>query len=29
VRFWAEVNPDFFRGTVVEKQASEVLRHGA
>ena len=29
VRFWGEVNPDFFRGTVVEKQASEVLRHGA
>jgi predicted TIM-barrel fold metal-dependent hydrolase len=25
VRFWGEVNPDFFRGTVVEKQAAEVL----
>ena len=29
VRFWGEVNPDFFKGTVVEKQAQEVLRHGA
>src|SRR5438270_16398 len=29
VRFWGEVNPDFFRGTVVEKQANEVLRNGA
>ncbi len=29
VRFWGEVNPDFFKGTVVEKQAAEVLRHGA
>jgi hypothetical protein len=29
VRFWGEVNPDFFRGTVVAKQAGEVLRHGA
>ena len=29
VRFWGEVNPDFFKGTVVEKQAGEVLRHGA
>src|SRR5438477_2315018 len=29
VRFWGEVNPEFFRGTVVEKQASEVLRNGA
>ena len=29
VRFWGEVNPDFFKGTVVEKQAEEVLRHGA
>ena len=25
VRFWGEVNPDFFRGTAVEKQAAEVL----
>jgi predicted TIM-barrel fold metal-dependent hydrolase len=25
VRFWAEVNPDFFRGTVVEKAAVEVM----
>jgi predicted TIM-barrel fold metal-dependent hydrolase len=25
VRFWGEVNPDFFKGTVVERQASEVL----
>jgi hypothetical protein len=25
VRFWGEVNPDFFKGTVVEKQAAEVL----
>jgi hypothetical protein len=25
VRFWGEVNPDFFAGTVVEKQAAEVL----
>jgi hypothetical protein len=22
---WGEVNPDFFKGTVVEKQADEVL----
>jgi predicted TIM-barrel fold metal-dependent hydrolase len=29
VRFWGEVNPDFFTGTVVEKAAAEVLRHGA
>ena len=29
VRFWGEVNPDFFTGTIVEKQAQEVLRHGA
>jgi predicted TIM-barrel fold metal-dependent hydrolase len=29
VRFWGEVNPDFFKGTVVEKAADEVLRHGA
>jgi predicted TIM-barrel fold metal-dependent hydrolase len=28
VRFWGEVNPDFFRGTVVEKQAAEVLARG-
>jgi predicted TIM-barrel fold metal-dependent hydrolase len=25
VRFWGELNPDFFKGTVVEKQAAEVL----
>jgi hypothetical protein len=25
VRFWGEVNPDFFRGTAVEKAAAEVL----
>jgi predicted TIM-barrel fold metal-dependent hydrolase len=25
VRFWGEVNPDFFKGTVVEKEAAEVL----
>src|SRR5713226_508988 len=25
VRFWGEVNPDFFKGTVIEKQAAEVL----
>src|SRR5205814_7726354 len=25
VRFWGEVNPDFFNGTVVEGQAAEVL----
>jgi len=29
VRFWGEVNPDFFKGTVVEKQAAEVLARGA
>jgi predicted TIM-barrel fold metal-dependent hydrolase len=29
VRFWGEVNPDFFKGTIVERQAQEVLRHGA
>ena len=29
VRFWGEVNPDFFKGTIVEKQAQEVLSHGA
>ena len=28
-RFWGEVHPDFFKGTIVEKQAQEVLRHGA
>jgi hypothetical protein len=25
VRFWGEVNPEFFKGTVVEKPAAEVL----
>jgi hypothetical protein len=25
VRFWGEVRPDFFKGTVIEKQAAEVL----
>jgi len=25
VRFWGEVNPDFFKGTVVEKQTAAVL----
>jgi len=25
IRFWGEVNPDFFKGTVVERQAAEVL----
>jgi predicted TIM-barrel fold metal-dependent hydrolase len=25
VRFWGEVNPDFFKGTVIEKPAAEVL----
>ena len=25
VRFWGEVNPDFFKGTVVEKEAAAVL----
>jgi predicted TIM-barrel fold metal-dependent hydrolase len=29
VRFWGEVNPDFFKGTVVEKQAAEVLAQRA
>ncbi|PYM17743.1 MAG: amidohydrolase [Candidatus Rokuibacteriota bacterium] len=29
VRFWGEVNPDFFKGTVVEKQAAEVLARNA
>jgi len=28
VRFWGEVNPDFFQGTVVEKQAADVLAQG-
>jgi predicted TIM-barrel fold metal-dependent hydrolase len=28
VRFWGEVNPDFFKGTMVEKQAAEVLAQG-
>src|SRR4029077_16062025 len=28
VRFWGEVNPDFYKGTVVEKQAAEVLARG-
>ncbi len=25
VRFWGRTNPDFFKGTVVERQAAEVL----
>ncbi len=25
VRFWAEVNPDFFKGTAVELEAAQVL----
>jgi predicted TIM-barrel fold metal-dependent hydrolase len=25
VRFWGEVNPDFFKGTAVEREATEVL----
>jgi hypothetical protein len=29
VRFWGEVNPDFFRGTAVEKQAAETLARSA
>jgi hypothetical protein len=29
VRFWGEVNPDFFKGTVVEKAAAEVLSRRA
>ena len=29
VRFWGEVNPDFFRGTVVETAAAEALAQGA
>jgi predicted TIM-barrel fold metal-dependent hydrolase len=28
VRFYGQVNPDFFKGTVVEKQAAEVLLAG-
>ena len=28
VRFWGEVNGDFFKGTVVDKQAAEVLARG-
>ena len=28
VRFWGEVNPNFFKGTAVEKQAAEVLANG-
>jgi predicted TIM-barrel fold metal-dependent hydrolase len=28
VRFWGEVNPDFFKGTVVEKQAADVIGNG-
>ncbi len=28
VRFWGEVNPEFFKGTVVEKPAAEVLARG-
>jgi predicted TIM-barrel fold metal-dependent hydrolase len=29
VRFWGEVNPEFFRGTVVEKAAAAVLAAGS
>jgi predicted TIM-barrel fold metal-dependent hydrolase len=29
VRFWGEVNPDFFKGTVVEKSAAAALASGA
>src|SRR5881397_3264849 len=29
VRFWGEVNPHFFKGTVVEKQAADVLAQPA
>ena len=29
VRLYGGMNPDFFKGTIVEKQAEEVLRHGA
>ena len=28
VRFWGEVNPDFFKGTAVEKQAADLLAKG-
>jgi hypothetical protein len=28
MRFWNEVNPDFFKGTVVEKPAAEVPAQG-
>ncbi len=28
VRFWGEVNPDFFKGTAVEKSAADVLTNG-
>ena len=28
IGFWGEVNPDFFKGAVVEKQAAEVLAQG-
>jgi len=28
VRLWGQLNPDFFKGTVVEKQAAEVLARG-
>ena len=29
VRFWGEVNPDFFKGTAVERQAAETLARSA
>jgi hypothetical protein len=29
VRFWGEVKPDFFKGTVIEKAAAEVLAQPA
>ena len=29
VRFWGEVNPDFFKGTVVEKAAAQALARPA
>jgi hypothetical protein len=29
VRFWGEVNPNFFKGTVVEKAAAETLARPA
>jgi hypothetical protein len=29
VRFWGEVNPEFFEGTVVENAAAHVLALGA